>query len=96
MSGAAEPVVFIVDDDPSVRKSLARLVTAAGYGVEVFASAREFLARPVHDAPSCLVLDVRMPGLSGLDLQEALALAGHRWSIIFITGYGDVPLQSGP
>jgi len=92
MNRSAAPLVFIVDDDASVRKSLARLVRAAGYGVEVFASAREFLARPQDDAPSCLVLDVRMPGLSGLELQEALATPGHRWSIIFITGYGDVPV----
>ena len=92
MNRPAAPVVLIVDDEPSVRKSLARLVTAAGYGVEVFASAREFLARPQDDAPACLVLDVRMPGLSGLDLQQALALPGHRWSIVFITGYGDVPV----
>ena len=92
MNGPAAPLVFIVDDDASVRKSLARLVRGAGYDVEVFASARDFLARPQDDAPSCLVVDVRMPGLSGLELQEALATPGHRWSIIFITGYGDVPV----
>jgi FixJ family two-component response regulator len=84
------PLVFIVDDDPSVRKSLARLVKAAGYDVEAFASAREFLARPPHDGPSCLVLDVRMPGLSGLELQEALAAGGPVCPIVFITGYRDV------
>jgi len=82
--------VFIVDDDASVRKSLVRLVRAAGYDVEAFASAREFLARPRLDSPCCLVLDVRMPGLTGLELQEALASAGHRSPAIFITGYGDV------
>jgi len=82
--------VLIVDDDPSVRKSLARLVRAAGYEAEAFASAREFLARPRPEAPSCLVLDVRMPGLTGLELQEALATAGHLTSTVFITGYGDV------
>jgi FixJ family two-component response regulator len=92
MSDPAAPVVFVVDDDPSVRKSLARLLGAAGYGVEAFASAREFLARPRDDGPSCLLLDVRMPGLGGLDLQEMLATEGHRWSIVFITGHGDVPL----
>ncbi len=90
MNGAPAPLVLIVDDDPSVRKSLARLVRAAGYEVEAFASAREFLARPRHEAPSCLVLDVRMPGLTGLELQEALATAGHLTSTVFITGYGDV------
>jgi len=94
------PLVFIVDDDPSVRKSLARLARTAGYEVEVFGSAREFLARPQQDRPCCLVLDVRMPGLTGLELQAALATAGRRWSIVFITGYGDVrtgvkAMQSG-
>jgi len=87
---AAAPLVFIVDDDPSVRKSLTRLVKAAGYTVEAFASAREFLAREQYTGPCCLVLDVRMPGLTGLDLQEALAGAGRRMSIVFITGHGDV------
>jgi len=87
---AAATLVCIVDDDPSVRKSLARLVKAAGYAVEAFASAREFLAREPYAGPCCLVLDVRMPGLTGLDLQEALAGAGRRMSIVFITGHGDV------
>lgn len=91
MTAPAAALVFIVDDDPSVRKSLARVVRAAGYAVEVFASAREFLARPAHDTPGCLLLDVRMPGLTGLDLQEAMATAGERLSIVFMTGYHDVP-----
>ena len=100
MTATVAPLVFIVDDDPSVRKSLARLARTAGYEVEVFASAREFLARPQQDRPCCLVIDVRMPGLTGLDLQAALATAGRRWSIVFITGYGDVrtsvkAMQSG-
>ena len=90
MIAPGDPRVFIVDDDPSVRKSLARLLRGAGYEVEAFASARAFLARPRHDAPSCLVLDVRMPGLTGLELQEALVTAGHLSSSVFITGYGDV------
>ena len=90
MIAPAAPLVFVVDDDPSVRKSLGRLVATAGYKVEAFASAREFLAHPLPDGPCCLVLDVRMPGLTGLALQEALATAGHRLSIVFITGYGDV------
>jgi FixJ family two-component response regulator len=89
----AGTLVSIVDDDPSVRKSLARVVRAAGYEVEVFASAREFLARPPQDTPCCLLLDVRMPGLTGLELQEALAAAGDRLSIIFMTGYRDVPVS---
>jgi len=86
----AGTLVGIVDDDPSVRKGLARLVTAAGYRVEVFASAREFLARPQQEDPSCLLLDVRMPGLTGPELQEALAIAGRRMSIVFVSGHGDV------
>ena len=86
-----ETLVFLVDDDASVRKSLVRLVRGAGYTVEAFASAREFLARPSPVSPSCLVLDVRMPGLTGLDLQAALAAAGRRLFIVFITGFGDVP-----
>ena len=90
MTAPTAPLVFIVDDDSSVRKSLARLVRTAGFDVETFASAREFLTRPRYDGPSCLVLDVRMPGLSGLDLQETLAIAGQRVSIVFITGFPDV------
>jgi FixJ family two-component response regulator len=86
----AAPLVFVVDDDASVRRSLARLVKTAGYDAEAFASVRDFLARPPHDGPCCLVLDVRMPGLNGLDLQEALRVAGQRLSIVFITGYRDV------
>jgi len=83
-------LVGIVDDDASVRKGLARLVKSAGYRVEVFESAREFLARPTREDPSCLILDVRMPGLTGLELQEALAIAGRRMSIVFVSGHGDV------
>ena len=87
------PVVFVVDDDPSVRRSLTRLLASAGYAVEAFASAREFLARERHAGPCCLVLDVRMPGLTGLDLQGALAAAGRRMSIVFVTGHVDVPMS---
>jgi len=90
MSARASGLVCIVDDDPSVRQSLARLIKGAGYDVESFVSAREFLARPQPDGAACLVLDVRMPGLNGLELQEALAIAGQRVCIVFITGYGDV------
>jgi len=86
----AGTLVGIVDDDPSVRKGLARLVKSAGYRVEVFASAREFLARPQQEDPCCLLLDVRMPGLTGLELQEALAATGRRMSIVFVSGHGDV------
>jgi len=91
VSAPATALVFVVDDDASVRKSLARLVKAAGYEAETFASVRDFLARRSYDGPCCLVLDVRMPGLTGLDLQEALRAAGQRLSIVFITGYRDVP-----
>ena len=87
---AAAATVLIVDDDPSVRKSLSRLVASAGYRVRVFASAQEYLGREPSTGPSCLVLDVQMPGLTGLDLQKALAEAHHRTAIVFITGHGDV------
>ena len=90
MSARAPALVSVVDDDPSVRRSLARLVKGAGYRVEAFASAHEFLARPPEEGPACLLLDVRMPGLTGLDLQETLAIAAHSTSIVFITGYRDV------
>jgi FixJ family two-component response regulator len=90
---APAAVVFVVDDDASVRKSLARLVSDAGYTVETFASAREFLARPPSAGPSCVVLDVRMPGLTGLDLQHTLASAAHEIPIIFITGHGDISMS---
>jgi FixJ family two-component response regulator len=86
----AAALVFVVDDDASVRKSLGRLVRAAGYEAEAFTSVHDFLARPPYDGPCCLVLDVRMPGRTGLDLQEALRARGDRVSIVFITGHRDV------
>jgi len=89
----AKPMVFVVDDDPSVRKSLTRLLAAAKYTVEAFASAREFLAREPYAGPSCLVLDVQMPGLTGLALQEALAAVGRRMSIVFVSGHVNVPMS---
>jgi FixJ family two-component response regulator len=85
------PIVFVVDDDESVREALASLVRSAGMRAEVFRSAQEFLRRPPADAPSCLVLDVRLQGDSGLDLQRHLAELNTEIPIIFITGYGDVP-----
>ncbi len=88
---AVEPLVLVVDDDPSVRKSLTRLLASADYAVEAFASAQEFLARAPHPGPCCLVLDVRMPGLTGIQLQELLAATGRRMSIVFVTGHADVP-----
>ena len=90
---AVAPMVFVVDDDPSVRRSLTRLLASAGYTVEAFASAKEFLAREPYAGPCCLVLDVRMPGLSGLELQETLAATGRRMSIVFVTGHVDVPMS---
>jgi RNA polymerase sigma factor (sigma-70 family) len=89
----ADPIIFVVDDDASVRKALQRLLAAAGLSVEAFVSAQEFLAHPRPDGPSCLVLDVRLPGSSGLDLQAQLAAANLRLPIIFITGHGDVPMS---
>lgn len=88
----ATPVVFVVDDDVSVRESLELLIQSAGWQPELFASAQEFLARPRRLAPSCLVLDVSLPDLNGLDLQKRL---GDRIDvpIIFITGHGDVPMS---
>jgi FixJ family two-component response regulator len=91
MAGAAR--VFIVDDDASVRKSLGRVVTSAGYAVELFASAQEFLACPPPTGPCCLVLDVRMPGVTGLDLQKTLAEAVHRVPVVFVTGHGDISMS---
>src|SRR5258706_6758507 len=86
-----QALVFVVDDDVSVREALARLIRSAGLRVEVFASAEEFLTRPKADAPSCLVLDVQLPDLSGLDLQRRMADASNEIPIIFITGHGDIP-----
>src|ERR1700679_2747620 len=85
------PIVFIVDDDESVREALASLVRSADMRVEVFESAQDFLRRPAVDAPSCLVLDVRLKGASGLDLQRRLADLNTQIPIVFITGHGDVP-----
>src|SRR3989449_4741305 len=91
MSHAA-PIVFVVDDDVSVRESLESLIRCAGWQAETFASAQEFLVRPRVLAPSCLVLDVSLPGLNGLDLQKRIAADRIDMPIIFITGYGDVPM----
>jgi DNA-binding NtrC family response regulator len=85
------PLIYVVDDDASVREALSSLIRSAGLRVETFASAQEFLAHPQADAPSCLVLDVQLPGLSGLDLQQELAKADIQIPIIFLTGHGDIP-----
>lgn len=86
-----DPLVFVVDDDPSILHALTRLIRSVDLQVEAFESSQEFLRRDPHAGPSCLVLDVRLPGLTGLDLQNELAKAGHDLPIIFITGHGDVP-----
>jgi FixJ family two-component response regulator len=87
-----EAIVFVVDDDPSVRISTERLVRSFGFKVQTFASAQEFLDSQRPDCPACLVLDVRLPGLSGLDLQTELARSGVQIPIIFITGHGDIQM----
>lgn len=87
----APPLVFVVDDDESVRRGLNRLLRSAGHRVEVFGSVQEFLERPEHDGPRCLVLDVRMPGRSGLDLHEWLETSGRDLPVVFITGHADTP-----
>jgi FixJ family two-component response regulator len=87
-----EPIVFVVDDDPSVRETLADLIASVGLSVLAFRSAREFLESRRPDAPACLVLDVRLPGLSGLELQRELLRIEAPIPIIFITGHGDIPM----
>jgi FixJ family two-component response regulator len=89
---APAPLVCVVDDDASIRKSLMRLFRSEGLVAEPFASARAYLDRAVHDGPSCLVLDVQMPELTGLDLQRALVESGRDEQVIFITGNGDIPM----
>jgi RNA polymerase sigma factor (sigma-70 family) len=91
MTGA--PVVFVVDDDPSVRSSLKFLLSTVGLQVESFDSADSFLLKKPADAPGCLVLDVRLPGLSGLDFQRELAARKIRIPIVFLTGHGDIPMS---
>jgi FixJ family two-component response regulator len=86
-------IVYVVDDDESVRRGLSRLLRSAGLSVETFPSAQAFLSRDLPDRPACLVLDVRMPGLSGLDLQAALKQAGRPMPIVFISGQSDVPVS---
>jgi FixJ family two-component response regulator len=86
------PVVFVVDDDPSIRDALTSLIRSVGLHVETFGSAQAFLRHPRPDASGCMVLDVRLPGLSGLDLQRELAAAQITMPIIFITGHGDIPM----
>jgi FixJ family two-component response regulator len=87
-----EPVVFVIDDDASVRKGLKRLLTLAHYENEVFGSASDFLTRPRHPGPSCVIVDVKMPGLNGIAFQEALLQRRRHEQLVFITGHGNIPM----
>jgi FixJ family two-component response regulator len=89
----ADPIVFVVDDDASVREAIRSLIMSVGLRVEAFETAREFLGSKLLEAPGCVVLDVRLPGLSGLDLQRELAAHAVKLPIIFITGHGDIPMS---
>ena len=86
-------VVFVIDDDASMRDAISRLLNAVGLTVQTFASAREFLNRRLPDVPGCVVLDVRLPGLSGLDLQREMVERGIHIPVVFITGHGDIPMS---
>lgn len=88
---SVEPIVFVVDDEPSVRKALARLLNAAGYTAETFASGAEFLTRRPYPGVGCIILDLRLPGASGLDLQQRLGAASCVLPVIFVSGHGDIP-----
>jgi len=90
----SEPTVFIIDDDPSARKGLTRLVRAAGLNAESFASARDFLTSDKFEGPGCIVLDVSMPDMTGPELQEELSKVEHCMPIIFLSGHGDVPITA--
>jgi FixJ family two-component response regulator len=86
------PLVYVVEDDSSVREALESLIRSVGFRVQMFTSARDFLREKASDEPACLILDVRLPGLSGLELQQELARADIRIPIIFLTGHGDIPM----
>jgi FixJ family two-component response regulator len=88
---SSEAIVHVVDDDASWRTSVQRLLTAAGYRVALYASAEQFLESAVPDGPSCVLLDMRMPGLTGLQLQQALAELRRQVSVVFVSGHGDIP-----
>jgi len=87
-----KPLVCVIDDESSIRQSLSNLLRSAGLKVQAFASAQEFLTKRFQEAPSCLVLDVQLPGISGLDRQQELANGNAQIPIIFMTGYGDIPI----
>ncbi len=88
----SKAMVFVIDDDASVRRALKRLIRSAGIQVETFVTARDFLSRPIYEGPCCLILDIRMPGLSGLDLQQELTRANRMHPIIFVTGHGTISM----
>jgi FixJ family two-component response regulator len=92
MTAPPNSLVFAIDDDASVRKGLARLLRSAGYKHEMFESASDFLARPTHSGPSCVILDVQMPVLNGMDFQETLIQQRREEQLVFITGHGDIPM----
>ena len=85
-------LIFVIDDDASIRKGLSRLLRSAGYKSEIFSSAADFLARSPHPGPCCVIVDVRMPGLNGIDVQEALIQRRREEQLIFITGHGNIPM----
>ena len=87
----SEPIVYIIDDDPSARKGLTRLVKAAGMSIESYSSAKDFLDSGNHEQPGCIILDVKMPGMTGPELQEELSKVDYCIPIIFLSGHGDVP-----
>src|SRR5512133_3936516 len=93
VSAPPHPTVFVVDDDSAVLKSLSRLLRSAHLAATTFSSPREFLDCHDPNVPGCLVLDVAMPGLNGLELQQALAASGHELPIVFLTGHGDIPMS---
>ena len=92
MSSADDATVFVIDDDGRMRAAMQRLLKSVGLRAEAFASPQEFLRRKLPDGPSCLILDVRLPGISGLDVQRKLSEAGVQIPVIFITGHGDIPM----
>src|SRR4029077_4905096 len=89
---SAQPLVFVIDDDESVRKGLKRLLRSANYESEVYESASDFLARPAHPGPACVIVDVQMPGVNGINFQKALIKRRREEQLIFITGHGNIPM----
>src|ERR1700732_5208914 len=93
MKPADDPMVFVIDDDPSVRAAIQGMLKSVGLRSETFGTPQDFLRSKRPDEPSCLILDVRLPGINGLDFQRELTNAGIRIPIIFITGHGDIPMS---